>query len=295
MSVTLRQLRAFIAVAELGHFNLAANRMNLTQSATSVLIKTLETEVGQKLFNRHTRMVELTVAGQEFLPHARQVIEDLERAVGNLHDHALLRRGEVTVAAAIVLASTWLPPIIAEFLDRHPDITVRIRDMPEEEIRASLKNNSVDLAIGTVNDSDPEITSTALMSDRLMVFCNSEHRFASQTQVCWKDLATERLIVLAKENPLRDLVERALKITAPNLVPSYEIRFSSTAISMIASNLGVSVLPENARLLSPKVQVVAVDLVDPVAMRRVSLFQHRHRSLSTAAMKMKDAILKHRA
>lgn len=291
VNVTLRQIQAFVAVAELGRFNLAAGRLNLTQSAISILIKELETELRQRLFDRHTRMVSLTGAGREFFPQARKVLEDLEIAVDSVHELASLRRGRVLVASAIVLAATFLPPVIARFNRRYPDISVQVRDMPEEEIRPALKRNEVDLAIGTVADEDPEVESTHMMRDRLMLVCRADHRFARQKNVRWSDLSGEALIALAKENPLRDLVDRALLRVAPDIRPSYEVRFSTTAISMIAAGLGVSVLPENARQLAPLVDVKVMELVEPAISRDVSVLQHRQRALSPVAQKMKEYLL----
>jgi LysR family transcriptional regulator, carnitine catabolism transcriptional activator len=291
VNVTIRQLKAFLAVAELRHFKRASDRLSLTQSAVSVLIRALETEVGLRLFDRHTRMVTLTAAGQEFLPQALRVIEDLERAVADMHEQASLRRGTVTVAASIVLAATYLPPVVAAFQARHPDIEVRVRDMPEEEIRPAIKTHAVDLAIGTISGEEPDIAATPLLTDRLMVICRSDHRFARAKRVRWADLAGERLIALAKENPLRSIVEATLASAAPGAAPACEVRFSTTAISMVAAGLGLSVLPENTRQLAPLVQVVPVPLTDPVVSRAVSVLSHRHRSLSTAAEAMRAAIL----
>lgn len=291
MNITLRQIQAFVAVAELGRFHLAAGKLSLTQSAVSILVKELENELRQRLFDRHTRMVSLTEAGREFLPQARKVLEDLEIAVDSVHELASLKRGRVLIASAIVLAATFLPPVIARFRERYPDISVQVRDMPEEEIRAALKQNQVDLAIGTVADEDLEIVATRVMSDRLVLVCCSDHRLAARQKVRWADLAGENLIALAKENPLRDLVDRALLQAVPELRPAYEVRFSTTAISMIAAGLGVSVLPENARLLAPMVDVKVMELVEPAIAREVSVLQHRQRALSPVAQKMKEYLI----
>ncbi|MEO5324488.1 LysR substrate-binding domain-containing protein [Mesorhizobium sp. CC13] len=291
MNVTIRQLQAFIAVADLGRFNLAAGELNLTQSAISILIKELETSLNHRLFDRHTRMVSLTTAGREFLPQARKVIADLEIAVGNIHDLATLQRGRVTVAAAIVLAATFLPPVIARFVKRYPDIAVQVRDMPEEEIRPALKRNEADLGLGTISGDDAEIQASVLMRDRLMLICRSDHRLARAPRVRWSDLTGEPLIGLAKDNPLRDLVDRALIASGTEMKTRYEVRFSTTAISMVAEGLGVAVLPENSRQLTTNVDVRVVELVGPVIGRDISLLQHRQPMLSPAAAKMKEFLL----
>lgn len=290
MNVTLKQLQAFVAVADLGRFNLAASRLNLTQSAVSVLIKELEAELKHRLFDRHTRMVNPTLAGREFLPQARKILDDLEIAVSNIHDLTMLRRGRVTVAAAIVLAATLVPPAIARFVRRFPDITVEIRDMPEEEIRPALKRNEVDLAIGTLSADDAEIETTLLGRDRLTLVCRADHRFANATAVRWTDLKGETLIGLAKDNPLRDMVDHVLIAVGAEIRTRYEVRFSTTAISMIAEGLGVAILPENSRQLTTAVNVKAVLLADPVISRDISILQLRQRMLSPAAARMKDIL-----
>ena len=291
MNITLRQIRAFLAVAELGRFNLAANHLGLTQSAVSVLIRELETELGVRLFDRHTRMVSLSVIGREFLPQARKLMDDLDLATRDIRDSATLKRGQVTVAAAIVLAATIVPPLLARFAEQHPGVSIQLRDMPEEEIRPALKRNEVDIAIGTLVDDDPEIVTTPVMRDRLMVTCRTDHRFAQAKQVRWIELANEKLIVLAPKNPLRDLVERTMIRVVPNFRPSHEVRFSTTAISMISAGLGISVLPENSRQLAPDVLVRTVDLVAPRVTREISILQHRQRSLSPAAENLRSIIL----
>jgi DNA-binding transcriptional LysR family regulator len=291
VNVTLRQLRAFVAVADLGRFGLASAELNLTQSAVSILVRELETELKHRLFDRHTRMVSLTAAGREFLPQARKILEDLEIAVGNIHELAELKRGRVAIASAIVLAATVLPPAIARFREFHPDVTVQVRDMPEEEIRPALKRNEVDLGIGTISSDDSEIEATLYMRDRLTLICRSDHPFVQQGRVRWRDLAGENLIGLAKDNPLRDLVDRALLAVGRDVRPRYEVRFSTTAISMIAAGLGVAVLPQNSRLLSPRVDVVTVDLIDPPITRDVSVLELRQRALSPAAARMKEFLL----
>jgi len=294
VNVTLRQLQAFVAVAELGRFNLAAAHLNLTQSAVSILVKELEAELKQRLFDRHTRMVNPTVAGREFLPQARKVLDDLNIAVENIHELNALQRGRVTVATAIVLAATLVPPVIARFVSRYPDVIVQIKDMPEEEIRSALRRNEVDLGIGTLAGEDAEIDATLLGRDRLTLVCPADHRLARKREVRWSDLDGETLIGLAKENPLRDMVDHALKSVGVEVKTKYEVRFSTTAISMIAEGLGVSILPENSQQLTASVNVKSVILTTPTISRDISMLQNRQLMLSSAAARMKEFFLEAR-
>jgi DNA-binding transcriptional LysR family regulator len=104
MHVTLRQLRALVAVVETGSFSEAAKAMNLSQAALSGLISELENRVGVRLLDRNTRSVSLSAVGQSFEPMARRVLSTLEEALDSLADLKELRRGVVRVAAPETLS-----------------------------------------------------------------------------------------------------------------------------------------------------------------------------------------------
>lgn len=291
MNVTIRQIRAFLAIADLGRFNLAAEALGLTQSAVSLLIKELEAELGVRLFDRHTRKVLLTAVGRDFLPQARKAMEDLDIATRTVRDSAELRQGRVTIASSILFSATTIPDLIAEFRNRHPGVTVALRDLPEEEIRPALVRNEADIALGTMVDADVEILSTVVSQDRLALTCRPDHPLAGHDQIGWQALQGESVILLADRNPLRRIVERTLAAVAPDLRPAYDVRFSTTAIGMVAAGLGVTILPENARDLWSGAQVSTVALVDPVVTRDICVMHHKRRSLSPAAEHLKQMIL----
>jgi DNA-binding transcriptional LysR family regulator len=282
MNVTLRQIRAFAAVARLGRFSLAAQHLHVTQSALSMLIRQLERELGLRLFDRHTRMVRLTEAGAEFLPVAEKTLGDLESAVAQSRNLATLRRGRVSVATSTVLAGTLLPWAVREFTVRHPGIRCVVKDCAEEEIRHRVRVGDVDFGIGTALDPDPEIAEAPLIEDRLVALVGARHPLADRREIAWRELAEHPLIVLGTGSPLRTMVDRALADGGVRVEPAYEVSFSSTVINMVAAGLGVAALPVNARQVSPKVSVHARPLVRPTVPRRVCLFM-RHEVAPTPA------------
>jgi LysR family transcriptional regulator, carnitine catabolism transcriptional activator len=290
-NVTLKQLWAFVAVADLGRFNLAASHLRLTQSSVSILVKELEGELKHRLFDRNTRVASLTAAAREFLPQARKILEDLDIAVGQMRDLSALRRGSVSVAAGIVLAATVLPPAVARYVRRYPEISVQIRDMPGEEVLPALRRHEVDLGISTSVGVDAEIESVALGRDRFAVVCRSDHPFAALSAVRWSDLGGQALISLVKENPLRGVVNRVLAVVGAELNTRYEVRYSTTAISMVAEGLGVAILPENSQQLTTAVNVKMILLGDPVVSREIALLHLKQRALSPAAMRLKETLV----
>jgi len=117
MNVTLRQLRAFIAVAEAQHFTRAGERLALSQSSVSTLVRELEQNLGLRLFDRHTRMLRLTQAGAEMLPLARRAMDDLDRVLCSASELSTLGRGRVSIAAASLQAALLLPRFICHYID----------------------------------------------------------------------------------------------------------------------------------------------------------------------------------
>ena len=290
-NVTLKQLQAFVAVADLGRFNLAASSLNLTQSAVSILIKELESELQHRLFDRSTRMVSPTRAAREFLPASAQ---DTRRSRNRRRRHPGFelatagkrrrRRRDRTGGDGAVARCRALRPALS-------DIAVQIRDMPEEEILPSLKRNEVDLGLGTHSGDDAEIEATPLGRDRLTLVCRADHPFASLEAVRWSKLSGELLIGLAKDNPLRGMVDRLLTVVGAEVKTRYEVRYSTTAISMIAEGLGVAILPENSCQLTTAVNIKTILLADPVISRDISLLQLKQRMLSPAASRMKETLV----
>src|SRR5258707_14107172 len=128
MNVTIRQLRAFVAGAQLGGFSAAAVRLHLTQSALSMLVRALEQEVGVVLFERTTRSVKLTDAGRDFLPLAEKMLVDLHNAVATTRSRAEWARGRIVVAVTPTFASTLLPGLLIRYRAEHPDVLAVLRD-----------------------------------------------------------------------------------------------------------------------------------------------------------------------
>ena len=120
MHVTLRQLRAFVAVVETASFSDAAKAMHLSQAALSGLIRELESRVGVRLLDRNTRSVSPSVVGEAFEPMARRVLSSLDEALESVTNLKELRRGVVRVAAPEPLSCTLVPDLIASYGSAHP-------------------------------------------------------------------------------------------------------------------------------------------------------------------------------
>ena len=147
MNVTLRQLRAFIAVAEAQHFTRAADAISLSQSAISTLVRQLEANLGLKLFDRHTRRIQLTSAGAEILPLARKAVEDLDSVIGSSTQLKTLGRGRVSVAVAAVHAALAIPRVLGEYCAANPGVKVVIHDVAQSKVLEMVRSGEVDFGL----------------------------------------------------------------------------------------------------------------------------------------------------
>ncbi|HUN90662.1 MAG TPA: LysR family transcriptional regulator [Burkholderiaceae bacterium] len=295
MNVTLRQIEAFVAVAQHGQFSVGAQRLHVSPSALSMLIRQLEEQIGARLFDRHTRFVRLTDIGAEFLPAASKVIADLEVAITHSRDRSSLRRGRVAVATSTVMASTLVPWVIRRFALANPGIEVVLKDVAEQEIRRLVRVGDVDLGVGTAmsDDGDADFAVEPLLEDRLVALVPPDHALAQKRSVTWRDLAGQPFVALGSGSPLRSIVDRAFASIGAGVTPAYEVSFSSTVISLVANGMGVSALPLNARQLTSKVRVAVRPLVRPVMPRRVCVFRRRDIGLSPAAEAFQSELRAH--
>ena len=280
-NLTLRQLRAFAAVADLGSFTGAAQRMHLTQSALSVLVRELERELGARLFDRHTRRVLLTEAGHELLPYALRVLADLEQAqtaVAGLRDKG---RGRLRIAVPQLMASTLGARAIAAFHQLHPGVAIELHDTPTDELVAHVLSGEVELAIGVEVPSNADVCRTVLLRDRHWLVCPAAHALAQRAQVRWRDLQGVPFI-----SPTRDFVRWLEPLLAPRgllPVPAHTVAYVSTALGLVAAGLGVTLVPTYGGPLAHAWGLVLRPLVAPVFARDVQIYSAPGRSLTPAA------------
>lgn len=283
MNPTLRQMRAFVAVAKTGNFTLAAQNLHVTQSALSGLIKELEQTLEAKVVDRSTRRITLTDIGKELYPLFSQMIDDLDGALANVADHTSLKKGIVRIAAPQLLSCTLLPEAIAAYRARHPDIEVRLKDTAVEGVIARVLSGEADLGIGPEREPAPPLDTRALFEMPFALVFPKGHELERQARVTWQDVARFPLISLQGQftERLLDEVQSALR-EAP-LRPANEVTFMTTALAMAAAGLGVTVCMPYAAPLVTLYGLVMRPLEEPVLSRRFFTYTRQGRSLSPAA------------
>jgi DNA-binding transcriptional LysR family regulator len=225
MNPTLRQMRAFIAVAKTGNFTLAAQYLHVTQSALSGLIKELEQTLGARVIDRSTRRIALTEMGNELYPLFNQMIDDLDRALANVADHAQLRKGIVRVAAPQLMACTLLPQAIAAWRERHPDVKVSLADSGVENVTARVLSGEVDCGIAPERDETPELDARLLLDMPFEAVIPPGHPLGDRERLAWSDLAGYPFISLRGQFTERLLADMGEALREATLKPEHEVNF----------------------------------------------------------------------
>jgi len=287
MNPTLRQMRAFVALAKTGNFTLAARHLHVTQSALSGLIKELEQTLGMRLFDRSTRRIALTDMGRELHPLFSQMIDDLDGALANIADHAQLRKGIVRVAAPQLMACTLLPDAIAAWRRQYPDVQVSLVDSPVEDVTTHVLSGQVDIGIGPERDLPLQLEARALMEMPFEAVVPPAHALAGRERVGWDELAAEPFISLRgqfTELLLADMDKRTgAAVRGLTLKPVHEVTFMTTALAMVAAGLGLTVCMPYAAPLVRQHGLRMLPLGAPALTRRFLLYVREQRALSPAA------------
>jgi len=286
----IRHIRAFLTLARVGNFTRAAAEMHMSQSALTVQIRQLESDLGATLFDRGKRRVSLTQVGQDVFGPLERLVIDSEEVVSRTRDIAGLRRGLVSMAILPSIAAGLIPAAVQRFTKLHPGIVVQIRDVVTAKIAEAVKSEEVDFGIGSRSASERELLSFTLFTDRLGTFVSESHPLAKQPFVTLKQLAETSLILPGRDSSVREIVEAAFKRDGLPFTYAYETNYMSTALGLVECGIGAAVLPEMISGAGCPSKIKCLPIRKPELGRKVEVLQRRDRTLSPAAQKMLEII-----
>ena len=260
----ISQLRILVAVADYRNFSEAALQLNISQSAVSHAIATLETELGVILFNRGRNGADLTPVGEQLILPAKQILDLLQKMVTEANRAKGLKGGNVRLVAFRSAATHILPALIAQFRRQFPLITVNIIDVDEHfEIENILRSGQADIGVVDLPCSE-EFETWEIYRDEYVVLLPSSLEL-NQTHLTWKQLATYPLIISAYNSCSLE-IRKYLQRSPQNVNIAYEMKQDSTITSMAMQGLGAAILPQlAAEPLSEKLKVYSL----PVPLERI--------------------------
>ena len=289
-SPTIRQLRAFLAVYQLRQLSAAAQRLFVTQSAVSMLIRQLEEGLGTRLFDRTTRSLKPTAAAEEMLATVERVLRDVDSLSADFRELATLERGRVTLAITPTLAAMLLPDALRIFSQQHPKVRVLVNDCAPDQFISRILGEHVDFGIGTPERPGAEVETERLMRDHLALVCRSDHPLAKARVVRWTDLGRHPVITVRPGYGVRPLIDGTAAEAGVALDVVNEVSFLSTALWMTACGMGASIMPSAFARAAGDPSLVIKMLSAPRVSRDISVVIKRGHSLSAAARTFIDVL-----
>ena len=291
MSTTLRQLKAFVLVAEQNSFTKAAEILCLPQSALSGLNKELEQNLDVKLFDRTTRKLHLSDAGSRLLPQAWRVLNEMSVLNEKVDNLKSLHQGHVRLAVSQQLSASTMPKFIAKFCELYPNIQVTLTDCSVDNVVEHIENLEADLGVAPERSYSDDLNVDVLFSSPFYLVLPPNHPFVQKDEITWADLLDEKLITL--NGPIIKSLQNELpnNISSRIFHPDFEINFLSTALGMTRMGLGITLCLLYAAEWVELYGLVMRPINEPVVERKFLLYTHKNRSLSPAALAFKEFLI----
>ena len=264
----LNQITAFVETARRQSVSRAAQALFISQPALTARLKGLEADLGAQLFVRGPRGMRLTDAGNAFLPYAVRSLETLTD--GRMQVNALERggAGRLAIGAAPAVSTYVLPPLLKRFSEGFPRVLVSVRTGHSEEILDLVLREQVTLGLVRALQH-PDIVSTPLYEDRLILVVEPGHPFANEGRIRMKDLAEEQLVQFDRTSSYHDLTSALFVTAGVSPASRMELDNIDAAKKMVEQGFGVALLPQTSVADELEAGILAeVEVVDASPVRR---------------------------
>jgi DNA-binding transcriptional LysR family regulator len=243
-AVEIRQLRAFVAIAETGTFTAGALRVHVTQAAISMQIRQLESEIGARVFVRAPRHVILTEAGEQLLRRARHILREHDAALDEIAELAGAERGRLRIGSASAMVLTeQLPAILKDLRRQHPAAEIAVTSGTSEVLVDQILAGEVDIGFVSLPVDMRGIKTERLSEDQLVAIASPRHRLAKQKTISAYTLAGERLILGERGGNTRRLIDQFFAQAGVSIRVAMELSRQQAIKRMVEEDMGVGIVP----------------------------------------------------
>jgi DNA-binding transcriptional LysR family regulator len=289
MPISLRTVKSFVTVADLGSFRKAAEELSVSQPSLSARVRELEDELGMRLLRRTTRQVRLTENGELFLARVRRTLEDFDSVIAAMKEQATIQRGRTIVACVPSIAANVLPSLLVGFAKENPGIAVRISDDRAEVIEHRVRRGEVDFAISSAGDRSSELEFDHIVDDAYFAVFPSDHPLAQRQTVTLKRFNQYPLVLMRPGLNMRQVLDEAAARAGVALRPAYEVYHHDTLTGIVAAGLGIGAMPRMTVSMVRHPRLAMARIVEPAIARSIGILKRRGEPLLPAAQKLVDA------
>ena len=279
----IESLKVFCDLAETESFTKAAQINNVTQSAVSQQISSLERLFKSLLIERSKKKFRLTREGQVLYDFSKQIIQTHDALHSKLQEIKDIISGTIRVATIYSIGLHDLPPYIKKFLKSYPTVNVHVEYRRSNQVYDDVLSNVVDLGLVAYPVRESKLETVALRKDPLVLICHPQHPFAKQKSVKLKSLAGQKFIGFEPDIPTRKALDRILKDNNVTVQHVMEFDNIETVKRAVEIDAGISVVPQGTILQEVAKQTLAqVQLEDGEYYRPLAAIYKKNKVLSPA-------------
>jgi len=233
-------LRYFAAVARRGSIREAAEELHVAQSALSRQIQKMEDELGAPLFQRHSRGVELTSAGEIFLRYVQSSLRQVEKVRSEVDALKGLRRGTVSVYSIESLVPHLLPRVVARFAKRYPNISLEIIIDGSDRVVAAVRDGRTDIGLAFYPPVEPEIVTVFKVREPLVAVMAASHPLATRARVSLAECTAYPIAAPRQNTGSRILIDIACKSVGVHMKPALETNSIQLRVAFLYGSNGIT-------------------------------------------------------
>lgn len=284
------EIRAFAEIAETGSVSTAAERLFLTQPAVSKRLSNLENKLAVKLFDRISRRMSLTEAGQLLVPKARALLgaaADIRHSISGFNGQT---HGPLAIATSHHIGLHRLPDVLREFIRYFPNVNFDIRFLDSEQGCRAVEHNEIELAIVTLPvKPTPNLILAKIWDDPLIFTANKTHPLAQQKKVTLEQLVSHPAVLPSHGTYTRAILDQVIQQHDAGTVTGMSINYLETINMLVSIGLGWGLLPSS--MIRPDCVRIKVSNIN--LSRKLGIVTHRQRTLSNAAQALVTVCQKH--
>ncbi|MEU8936080.1 LysR family transcriptional regulator [Streptomyces sp. NPDC048409] len=271
----LRTLRVFVTVAEEESFTRAAARLLVAQPAVSQQIRSLERELGEQLFERTSRKVQLTEAGRVLLPLASRTLAAAQEVTAEFTARAGLLTGTLSLGTVDGVEHTRLPDVLGKFHRLHPGVAVDLADGRSAELIARVEEGTLDAAVLALPEQPlhQHLCATVLLDDEITAVVPAGSSLAGRSSVPVEMLAGKTLITYGADSGLRARLETAFELAALSLNTRYATNDVALHVALVKAGIGIALSVRTDRALVDDPGVAALPLHPPVTYQKALVWR----------------------
>ncbi|ADU26182.1 LysR family transcriptional regulator [Ethanoligenens harbinense] len=277
--MTLRHFQIFVAVCDTMNMTAAAQSLFMSQSAVSQAVAELERYYDVRLFERLSRKLYRTRAGEKLLSYARHMLgmnAEIEKDMKALREYSVMRIG-----ASVTVGASVLPKLAAAFMRQHPETRIEVVEDNTRQVEQLILQDGVDIGLVEGETTSLDVVCRPFMQDELVLVCGKQHRFGRLTKIAPHELENEAFIIREKGSGTRKTFEDVMTAHGLSWKATWTCNNADTIKMAVAENLGVSVISKRSAENEIASGLLSVVTVDSVRFERTfKIIHHKNKYLT---------------